>query len=510
MAFDESTMPGFRQASRRRALPTALLALLLLMAGLAPRGGSPFAQVAHSAVKRRVFVPLAAGTRVSTPTPTAQPFPSPGPTTTPPASGPLAAFPGAEGFGATTRGGRGGRILYVTTLADTGAGSLRSALTASGPRTVLFQVAGTITLNDDITITAPFLTIAGQSAPGEGVQIRGGMLHIRTHDVVIRHLRLRPGDTLNASAVQTRDALTINGTDQDDVYHVVIDHCSLIWGPDIGGASLLSGIRDSTLQYTIIGEGLYLSNHPEATRGQDGHSLGLNITQLTADSYPTRITLHHNLLTTADQRMPQIMGGASIDVVNNVVYNWGVSPAQGNPRSLNLINNLFIRGPMTKTLLAWEPRTNAENRTLRPDSVYEQGTVTDGFTMVRGDPQTVYADARFVPYSLSSEQTAQDAYARIVQDVGTTRPVRDRVDQRIVDKLRNRTGAFPNGNELVWPNLTPGSIAVDADQDGMPDAWELYWFGTLSRGTPTDSRGDFDRDGYTDIEEYLNQSHPLQ
>ena len=508
MAFDESTMPGFRRTRRRRWLPVALLLLVLLMGGAATRDYRLFAQVAHAAVKRRVFVPLVAGTRGS-PAPTPPPSASPGPTATPP-GGQLAAFPGAEGFGTTTTGGRGGRILYVTTLADAGPGSLRSALTASGPRTVLFQVAGTITLNDDIVINAPFLTIAGQSAPGEGVQIRGGMLHIRTHDVVIRYLRLRPGDMLNGSAVQTRDALTINGTDQDDVYHVVIDHCSLLWGPDIGGAALLSGIRDSTIQDTIIGEGLYLSNHPEATAAQDGHSLGLNITQLTAGSYPTRLTLHHNLLTTADQRMPQVMGGASVDVVNNVVYNWGVSPAQGNPRSLNLINNLFIKGPMTKTLLAWEPRTNAEHPTLRPDAVYERGTVTEGFTTVRGDPQTVYAAARFVPYSLRTEQTPQDAYARIVQDVGPTRPARDHVDQRIVDQLRNRTGSFPNGNELVWPSLAPGPLAVDADQDGMPDAWERDWFGTLSRGSPTDSSGDFDRDGYTDVEEYLNRSSPTR
>ncbi|HEY0733707.1 MAG TPA: hypothetical protein VGD69_02275 [Herpetosiphonaceae bacterium] len=505
MAFDERITPGRRSAGRRRSLPIGLLLLAILLVDIAPRIHRSFSPVAYSAVKRRVFVPLVAGARMSPPAPSAppSPAPSPGPTG-------VAAFPGAEGFGTTTPGGRGGRVLYVTTLADAGPGSLRSALTASGPRIVLFQVAGTITLDDDIVITSPFLTIAGQSAPGEGVQIRGGMLHIRTHDVVIRYLRLRPGDDLNGSAVNTRDALTVNGTDQDDVYNVVLDHCSLIWGPDIGGASLLGGIRDITIQNTIIGEGLYLSNHPEGTAAQDGHSLGLNITQLDTSAYPMRITLHHNLLTTADHRMPQIMGGASIDVVNNVVYNWGVSPAQGNPRSVNLINNLFIKGPMTTSLLAWETRTNAENPTLRPGSVYEHGTVVEGLTTVRGDPQMVYASARFAPYSMRVEQTAQDAYERIVQDVGATRPVRDRVEQRIINNLRNRQGTFLNGTDLEWPSLALGPIAVDADADGMADAWELQWFGTLSRGTPTDSRGDFDRDGYTDVEEYLNGSDPVR
>lgn len=507
MAFNEHSTSGCRPAGRRRSLPVGLLLLVLLLAGITPRVHGSVAQIASAAAKRRVFVPLVAGARTSPPAPTPRPSPVPGPTATPPPGGSLAAFPGAEGFGTSTPGGRGGRIVYVTTLADAGPGSLRSALEASGPRTVLFQVAGTITLNDDIVINSPFLTIAGQSAPGAGVQIRGGMLMVRTHDVVIRYLRLRPGDARTDSPVQTRDALTINGTNQDDVYNVVLDHCSLIWGPDIGGASILSGVRDITIQNTIIGEGLYLSNHPEATADQDGHSLGLNITQLDAD-YPTRITLHHNLLTTADQRMPQVMGGAAIDMVNNVVYNWGVSPAQGNPRSLNLINNLFIKGPMTRTLLAWETRTNAENPTLRPGSVYEQGTVVEGMTTVRGDPQTVYAGARFAPYSMRSEQTAQDAYARVVQEAGATRPVRDSVEQRIIDQLRNRTGSFLNGNQLLWPNLATGPIAVDTDQDGMADAWELQWFGTLSRGAPTDSRGDFDRDGYTDVEEYLNNTDP--
>ncbi|HEX6287662.1 MAG TPA: hypothetical protein VFZ66_00655 [Herpetosiphonaceae bacterium] len=499
MARDERTTPGFRSTSMRRFRPVGVLILVCLMVAIAPRGQrSVAASAASAAVQRRAYIPVATSVTGGAPAPT------------PPSDGSLAAFPGAEGFGAMTPGGRGGRILYVTTLADAGPGSLRSALTASGPRTVLFQVAGTITLRDDIAITAPFLTIAGQSAPGEGVQIQGGMLMIRTHDVVIRYLRLRPGDAPTTSAVATRDALAINGTDRDAVYNVVLDHCSLVWGPDIGGASILNGAHDITIQHAIIGEGLYLSNHPEATPAQHGHSFGLNITQLTTDVYPTRITLHHNLLTTSDQRMPQIMGGALIEVVNNVVYNWGVSPAQGNPRSLNLINNLFIKGPMTTTLLAWETRTNSENPTLRPGSVYEQGTVTEGFTTVRGNPQTVYATARFVPYSLRTAQTAHDAYRWILQDAGATRPVRDSADQRIIDNVRTRMGTFPNGNAVVWPNLAAGPIAVDSDQDGMADAWEQHAFGTVSRGTPTDSSGDFDHDGYTDVEEYLNGSDPLR
>lgn len=426
----------------------------------------------------------------------------------PAASSPVVAFPGAEGFGAETPGGRSGRIIYVSTLADAGPGSLRAALEARGPRTVLFSVAGTITLQDDITIKEPFLTVAGQTAPGEGVQIRGGMIKIQTHDVVIRHLRMRPGDAINKSNNDDRDALTLAGNRGAEVFNVVLDHCSMVWGPDIGGMAILTNVHDITVQNTIMGEGLYLSNHSEATVEQNGHSLGMNITQLDDSAYPRRLTLHHNLFTTADHRMPQIIGGESVDMVNNVIYNWGTNPAHGSPRSLNLINNMFIKGPMTTELLAWKPRTTAKGPELLPGSVYEQGTVTEGFTTVRGDPQSVYAAARFTPYSLTTEQTAQEAYTRVISEAGAILPLRDSADQRIIDNLLQRTGAFPNGSDLVWPELASGPVSLDSDQDGMPDAWEQQHFGTTSRGAADDSSGDYDQDGYTDVEEYLNCTDP--
>lgn len=419
----------------------------------------------------------------------------------------LSAFPGAEGFGAQTPGGRGGRIIYVTTLDNSGAGSLRSALEARGPRIVLFQVAGTIDLQDDINITEPFVTVAGQSAPGEGVQIRGGMIKVQTHDVVLRYLKIRPGDQLNRSAINERDAVSMSGGNAE-VFNVVVDHSSLVWGPDIGGLAVLGNSHDITIQNSIIGEGLYLSNHPEATVEQKGHSLGLNITQLGLDSHPTRITLHHNLITTSDARMPQVMGGELVDIVNNVIYNWGKNSAHGNPRSLNLINNMFIKGPMTQKLTAWEGRTNPENPVLRPGSVYERGTVTEGFSTVRSDPQNMYASEQFSPYSIVTEQTPQEAYSRIVEDAGANRPVRDSVDQRIIDNLKQRTGQFLNASDLVWPVLATGAVPVDVDLDGMPDAWELLYFGTTERGSADASVGDLDQDGYTDVEEYLNGTNP--
>jgi pectate lyase len=430
----------------------------------------------------------------------------------PPSSGPIVAFPGAEGFGASTPGGRGGKIIYVTTLADSGVGSLRAALEASGPRTVLFKVAGTIVLNNDISISQPFITVAGQSAPGEGVQIKGGMIKIRTHDVVLRYLKMRPGDAPSGSDPMERDAVGLTGTSGAEVYNIVIDHCSLVWGPDIGGLSMLVNVHDVTVQNSIMGEGLYLSTHPEATLDQSGHSMSASIFQLDpntyGNSYPRKITMHHNLFTTSDHRNPVIIGAENVDLVNNVIYNWGQKAAHGNPRKLNLINNMFIRGPMTTGLTAWKPQLHSTTPNYFAGAVFEQGNVPIGFNTIRGDPQSVYASARFSPYSIINEQSAQAAYDRIVQDVGANRPVRDSVDQRIVNNLTQRSGKFLNGSDLVWPNLASAPTSTDGDGDGMPDSWEQTQFGTASRSSAASTSSDLDGDGYTDLEEYLNNTDP--
>src|SRR5687767_126586 len=185
------------------------------------------------------------------------------------------AFPGAMGFGTDTPAGRGGKVIYVTNLNDSGAGSLRAALVTSSPRTVVFKVSGTITLASDIIVKSPFLTVAGQTAPGEGVQIRGAQIKIATHDVLIRYLKMRTGDLRTASDPADRDSLALNHA--TEAYRIVIDHSTLIWGPDIGGISFLNGVHDATVSNSILGEGLYISNHPEGTLDQTGHSLSVNI-----------------------------------------------------------------------------------------------------------------------------------------------------------------------------------------------------------------------------------------
>jgi pectate lyase len=439
------------------------------------------------------------------------------------------AFPGAMGYGTDTPGGRGGKVFYVTNLNDSGPGSLREALTAPQPRMVLFRVSGTITLLSDVVITSPFLTVAGHTAPGEGVQIRGDQLKIATHDIVIRYLKVRSGDASNASNPADRDATTLN--DHTQVYNVVIDHSTMIWGPDVGGVTFLNGARDSTVSYSIIGEGLYYSDHPEAIPRNDGHSMSLNITQLKSSNFPARITIHHNLITTSSDRNPRVIGGENIDIVNNVIYNWRGSPSQGNPRSLNLINNYYIKGPMStkaSSLVAWLPKVEKGGR-LRRGVVYENGNLAEGLSKLRGSPTNVYAVSRFTPYSMETEDNPEVAYEMIVNDVGANLQVasatgdfvkvRDTVDTRIIDNLVNRTGTFYNGvgydgragfPEITWPSLAGGEPTADTDNDGLPDGWESTFLGVTTFGSSTNSSSDFDADGYTDLEEYLYGTNPAE
>jgi hypothetical protein len=305
----------------------------------------------------------------------------------------------------------------------------------------------------------------------------------------------------------------------------------MIWGPDVGGLSFLNGTHDATVSYSIMGEGLYLSHHPEANLDNSGHSMSMNITELDSPVPPRRITAHHNLLTTSADRNPRIIGGKNIDIVNNVIYNWRDSSSQGNPRSLNLINNMYILGPMTSSVSAhyiWMPLVEDEGR-LHSGSVYESGNVAEGFWTRRKGPSRVYVDTLFTPYSMPREDPPDVAYNKVLMEAGANlqvgtatgafQTIRDSVDQRIIDNVLDRTGSFYNGVDydnvlgfpsISWPELQSGIAAIDEDLDGMPDAWEQRYFGHHGRGSSERSRGDYDRDGYTDVEEYLNRTNPTK
>ena len=171
----------------------------------------------------------------------------------------LPAFPGAEGFGANTPGGRGGRVIQVTNLNDRGPGSLRAAVQEKGPRIVVFRVGGVIQLQDDLNIRHPFLTVAGQIAPGDGICLRGGCLHVDAHDVVLRYLRVRIGDSPIGSSLGNRDAIDIYGA------NVVLDHCLCSWALDETVTTWFAA-RDVTIQWCIASEGLMDNLHPQGSQ----------------------------------------------------------------------------------------------------------------------------------------------------------------------------------------------------------------------------------------------------
>jgi pectate lyase len=254
----------------------------------------------------------------------------------------LPVFPGAEGFGTRTIAGRGGKVIEVTSLADNGPGTLRAAVNEYYPRIIIFCVSGIIELNSELQILHPFVTLAGQTAPGGGICIKGAGIAIMTHDVLIQHIRVRPGNKGPVNA-DINDAISIMGKyggQNDDAYSIVIDHVSASWGED-ETLSTWYGAHDITISWCIISEALNRSRHRKRT-----HSAGLLIGD---SSY--HVSIHHNLLAHNDFRNPLIAQGGTHDIVNNVIYNWGVLPAEicdyDSNTFLNFIGNYFIAGPST-------------------------------------------------------------------------------------------------------------------------------------------------------------------
>jgi pectate lyase len=417
------------ESATASAAPTDDPARLMLALATAKPTAEPTPEPTARPTVAPTAAPTVAATPVATPAPTSPPV-------APPAVG-------VAGYGAAADGGLGGRVATVTNLNDSGAGSLRAAIAGSGSRTVVFAVSGTIALKSDLVISDPFLTIDGSTAPGP-VAVRGAAVKIVTHDVILRHLRLRPGDDVAQPAEV--DALTINGL-SGEAYNIVVDHVTMLWGPDIGGLAILGNVHDVTVQYSIMGEGLYLSRHPEAVTSQDGHSMAASIFQLDAGvQWPRRLTFHHNLFTTSDQRMPVVQGAECVDLVNNVIYNWGNKGLHGNPRSMNVVNNWFRSGPETTTKLIYQWQHHSANPNPYPNSVYLAGNTADGFTAANEAPSGVLRSSTACGGLSVSGDSAQVAYNTVVAAAGATLPVRDVVDQRVISNLTTRGGTFFNGS----------------------------------------------------------------
>jgi len=417
-------------------------------------------------------------------------------------------FPGAEGFGTRTPAGRGGKVIEVTSLADKGQGTLRAALNDPSPRIIVFRVGGTIEVKGELSISQPFVTVAGQTAPGGGICIKDAGITIKTHDVLIQHIRVRPGNEGNINA-DNNDAISLLGkhSNVDGAYNVVLDHISASWGED-ETISTWYGAHDITISWSIISEALDKSRHRKAT-----HSAGLLIGD---SSY--NVSMHHNLLAHNDFRNPLIIEGGTHDFINNVIYNWGVLPAEivdyNSNSFLNFVGNYFRPGSSTnkgpfEILIGPEdgiPKIYSEGNIgpHRPNpEMGEWVMVGYGYGEEGIAPERYRSLTKFAtpPINMTS---ATEALAEVLIGAGATLPERDPVDRRIVDDVKNETGSIIDSPDEVGghPKLASGEPPVDSDHDGMPDDWEIGV--GLDPDDAADGNWDLDGDGYTNIEEYLH------
>ena len=434
----------------------------------------------------------------------------------------IPAFPGAEGFGAESVGGRGGRVIEVTNLDDSGPGSLRAAIEAEGPRIVVFRVAGVIRLESLIRLREPYITIAGQTAPGGGITIAGGLIQVSTHNVIVRYLRWRGlGPGLGGSGFISFRAF-------DNLHDVIVDHCSASWNWDdnIDGyfnSPQKPDMLNITVQNCLLAEALSVHSTAMLFSGSTGEeSLNHRI---------HHISVHHNLFVHNGHRNPRI-GSLHTEVINNLVYNWRHrvgSSVRGD--QTDWINNYWLAGPMSESehILLHEPPGEDPL-----SSIYIAGNVipslslvdpnVDNWLLVRendtGYANTSQAHRRFTtlepaPIPVSIEP-AVDILDLVVMQAGANRRLngdgtfsdnRDAVDQRLVADVLNGTGPFqPLVEAGVIPSINPGQTYPDLDHDGMADQWESLW--GFHPCNSSDGPGDADGDGYTNVEEFLNGTHP--
>ncbi len=431
----------------------------------------------------------------------------------------VTAFPGAEGFGANTIGGRGGTVMKVTNLNDSGAGSLRACVEASGPRICVFETSGIINLASQLTISNPYITIAGQTSPG-GILVTGYMTLINASEVIVRHMRFRVGSHRIASGAdpETLDSLDIWGPDTGSTYteNVIVDHCSVGWGVD-ENFSTAYRIRKVTISWNLVHEGLTNAGHP---KGQ--HSKGLFVWAKFSPN--ATVTLHHNFLAHNYDRNPLVNTGDAtqvVDVVNNVTYNPFGGYAMGSDIDtgeaglrVNWRHNYVKRGPDTNSSL-YEIYHEAFGGSPTP-LIYVKGNIGVSRTAQGGSEWTVAESWQDIlqdtawqkttpwPAPPVTTTTMTSTYAAtVVANAGATKPSRDTVDAQMATYFTNATGTYRTNVSYPtdFPTYSTPSAPTDTDGDGMPDSWET------SKGlnnSSNDSASDRDSDGYTNIEEYIN------
>lgn len=418
----------------------------------------------------------------------------------------LPAFPGAEGFGAMSMGGRGGRVFKVTNLDDEGPGSLREAVEANEPRIVVFDISGTIELRSGLTIRRPYITVAGQTAPGAGICLKDYGLVVEANHVIVRFLRIRPGD----NAGEELDALWVaDGRD------VIIDHCSVSWGVDetLSVASSEKTLGNVTVQWCMITESLNCSVHMKGCHGYGS---------LIRGGWGNGVTYHHNLYAHHRGRSPRPgnynstrrdPNGLSFDFRNNVVYNWSGTYAGYNADTdsitrMNLVGNYYIQGPDSTRGGAFREQC-PYSRAYFSDNAMDGIIPVDPGSLVLFDSFSqaqiaVYKQAAPIPVPIVDTNDPFTTYARVLAEAGAVLPQRDAVDTRIITEMVGRRGRIIDDEQEVggWPVLVSTEPLPDADGDGMPDSWEQTH--SLDPNDPNDASQVLAEEGYTSIEHYIN------
>lgn len=444
------------------------------------------------------------------------------------------AFPGAEGYGRFASGGRGGQVVEVTNLNDTGAGSFRDAFNQfpGQPITIVFRVGGLIELNTPLRPSRSNVTVAGQTAPGDGICLKKSTFKIFGNNVIVRYIRTRPGD------IQGSNSPAVYGMNMENCKNFIVDHCSMSWS--IEEAATFYDNKNSTVQWCLISESLNSSFNGKGDHGYAG---------VWGGQYAS---YHHNLIAHHHSRTIRFNGArahdttAVVDYRNNVIYNWGNNNGaygneieiNGGSAQLNLVNNYYKAGPATPASRAASifDITEAYVATTpnKPTgTVYADGNYVNNYPAVTADNWNGGIKIRYYPASTLLQfkqlaatpnlapiatQTAQAAYASVLAGAGAILPRRDVVDARIVNETSTGTasGSSPLGSTTYglnqgiidsqadvggWPVYNGGAAPLDTDHDGMPDAWETAM--SLDPTSATD-RNTVAANGYTMLENYLN------
>lgn len=438
-------------------------------------------------------------------------------------SGTPLAFPGAEGFGKNTTGGRGGKIFIIDNLNDRGPGSFREAAEAKMKRIIVFAVSGTIHLETKLGIRGE-VTIAGQTAPGDGICLADNSVSLAGDNIIVRYLRFRMGDKYQKGGM-------VDGNGGDDAFggvkrkNIIIDHCSMSWSTD-EVCSVYAG-DSSTLQWNIISEPLNYSYHFETgDKDYEHHGFGGIWGGL-------HLTAHHNLIAHCNNRLPRFNGirhtpTELVDYRNNVLYNWGGNNIYaGEGGTYNIVNNYYKYGPNTSKNVRFRICNPGRNETIPFGKWYVGGNYVEGAHDVTGnnwlgvqmgnngteeDKRNTVVGKAFDAVAINMEAAA-DAYQSVLKYAGASFK-RDSLDERIVNDVKNRTGnfidvqgGFPHGTEYektvnAWPALKSGVAPVDTDKDGMPDDWEKK--NGLNPNDAADAVQNKLHSIYTNIEVYIN------